>query len=80
MKNGVFYRGPSLIDGEPIVGVAIYSDRNGKTGRVLQTYIIRARLGRLKRTCPSAAPARCAARRPTIPRGSKPQGAGATLT
>jgi hypothetical protein len=42
MENGVFYRGPSLIDGAPIVGVAIYSDRNGKTGRVLQTYIIRA--------------------------------------
>ena len=41
MENGVFYRGPSLIDGAPIVGVAIYSDRNGKTGRVLQTYILR---------------------------------------
>lgn len=41
MKNGVFYRGPSLIDGAPIVGVAIYSDRNGKTGKVLQTYILR---------------------------------------
>lgn len=42
MKNGIFYRGPSLIDGAPIVGVAVYSDRNTKTGRVLQTYIIRA--------------------------------------
>ena len=42
MENGVFYRGPSLIDGAPIVGVAVYSDRNTKTGRVLQTYIIRA--------------------------------------
>lgn len=41
MENGVFYRGPSLIDGAPIVGVAIYSGRNSKTGRVLQTYIIR---------------------------------------
>lgn len=41
MKNGVFYRGPSLIDGAPIVGVAIYSDRNTKTGKLLQTYIIR---------------------------------------
>jgi len=48
MKNGVFYRGPSLIDGEPIVGVAIYSDRNGKTGRVLQTYIIRADMNPLE--------------------------------
>jgi hypothetical protein len=41
MENGVFYRGPSLIDGAPIVGVAVYSDRNAKTGRVLQTYILR---------------------------------------
>lgn len=41
MKNGVFYRGPSLIDGAPIVGVAVYSGLNRKTGRVLQTYIIR---------------------------------------
>ena len=48
MENGVFYRGPSLIDGEPIVGVAIYSDRNGKTGRVLQTYIIRADMNPLE--------------------------------
>ncbi len=48
MENGVFYRGPSLIDGAPIVGVAIYSDRNGKTGRVLQTYIIRADMNPLE--------------------------------
>jgi hypothetical protein len=48
MKNGVFYRGPSLIDGAPIVGVAVYSDRNGKTGRVLQTYIIRADMNPLE--------------------------------
>ena len=41
MKNGVFYRGPSLIDGAPIVGVAVYTSRNKKTGRVLQTYILR---------------------------------------
>ena len=48
MKNGVFYRGPSLIDGAPIVGVAIYSGRNRKTGRVLQTYIIRADINPLE--------------------------------
>ena len=34
MENGVFYRGQSLIDGAPIVWVAIYSGRNSKTGRV----------------------------------------------
>jgi hypothetical protein len=48
MENGVFYRGPSLIDGAPIVGVAVYSDRNSKTGRVLQTYIIRADMNPLE--------------------------------
>jgi hypothetical protein len=48
MENGVFYRGPSLIDGAPIVGVAVYSDRNAKTGRVLQTYIIRADMNPLE--------------------------------
>jgi len=48
MKNGVFYRGPSLIDGAPIVGVAIYSDRNTKTGKLLQTYIIRADINPLE--------------------------------
>jgi len=37
---GIIYRGPSLIDGAPIVVVATYSNRNGKTGRVLQTYIL----------------------------------------
>jgi hypothetical protein len=48
MENGVFYRGPSLVDGAPIVGVAVYSDRNAKTGRVLQTYIIRADMNPLE--------------------------------
>jgi len=48
MENGVIYRGPSLIDGAPIVGVAVYSGRNSKTGRVLQTYIIRADMNPLE--------------------------------
>ena len=41
MKSGVIYRGPSRIDGKPIIVVATYSDRNTKTGRVVQTYIER---------------------------------------
>ena len=41
MNNGIIYNGPSLLDGKPIVVVATYSDRNTKTGRVLQTYILR---------------------------------------
>jgi len=36
----VIYDGPSLIDGTPIVVVATYSNRNRKTGGVLQTYIL----------------------------------------
>lgn len=42
MKSGVIYQGPSLIDGKPIVVIAVYSDRNRKTGAVIQTYILRA--------------------------------------
>lgn len=40
MKSGIIYKGPSLIDGKPIVVVATYSNRNTKTGAVLQTYIL----------------------------------------
>lgn len=42
MKSAIIYRGPSLIDGAPIVAIAIDSDRNTKTGRMVQTYIMRA--------------------------------------
>ena len=42
MKHAILYNGPSLLDGEPIVMIATYSNRNTKTGRVVQTYIIRA--------------------------------------
>jgi hypothetical protein len=41
MKSGIIYNGPSLLDGKPIVVIATYSNRNTKTGRVLQTYILR---------------------------------------
>lgn len=40
MKSGIIYKGPSLIDGKPIVVIATYSNRNRKTGSVLQTYIL----------------------------------------
>ncbi|WMM95766.1 hypothetical protein CRP403_gp52 [Roseobacter phage CRP-403] len=39
-NNGIIYRGPSLIDGKPIVVVATYSNRNRKTGTMVQTYIL----------------------------------------
>ena len=41
MDNGIIYRGPSLLDGSPIVVIATYSDRNRKTGTMVQTYILR---------------------------------------
>jgi hypothetical protein len=39
---GIIYQGPSLIDGAPIVVIATYSNRNTKTGAMVQTYILRA--------------------------------------
>lgn len=38
----IIYSGPSLIDGKPIIAIAIDSKRNAKTGHMLQTYIMRA--------------------------------------
>ena len=48
MKSGIIYNGPSLIDGKPIVVIATYSNRNTKTGAVVQTYILRADLNPLE--------------------------------
>ena len=43
-RSGIIYRGPSLLDGAPIVVIAIQTKKakaNGKTGAMVQTYIIR---------------------------------------
>ena len=48
MKNGIIYKGPSQIDGEEIVAIGTYSDRNTKTGKVLQTYILRENVNPLE--------------------------------
>jgi hypothetical protein len=40
-RGVIFYRGPSAIDGQPIVAVAITKSRNTKTGNMVQTYILR---------------------------------------
>jgi len=40
MKSGIIYEGPSAYDGKPIVVIATHSNRNRKTGGVLQTYIL----------------------------------------
>jgi hypothetical protein len=42
MSGIIFYQGPSSIDGSPIVGIAIDSSKNRKTGGLIQTYIIRS--------------------------------------
>jgi len=41
MPGAVIHRGPSLIDGQPIVVIAIWFSKNRKTGDMLQTYILR---------------------------------------
>jgi hypothetical protein len=41
-KSSIIYSGPSLIDGAPIVCVAIVTSGNVKTGNMIQTHIIRA--------------------------------------
>jgi hypothetical protein len=48
MEKGIIYKGPSLLDGKPIVAIATYSNRNTKTGKVLQTYIIRSDISPLE--------------------------------
>lgn len=39
-RGVVFYRGPSQIDGQPIVAVALFASKNSKTGNMVQTYIL----------------------------------------
>lgn len=41
-KSSIIYSGPSLIDGAPIVCVAIVTSGNSKTGNMIQTHILRA--------------------------------------
>ena len=48
MKSAIIYNGPSLLDGKPIVVIATYSNRNTKTGKVVQTYILRSDINPLE--------------------------------
>jgi len=48
MKHAIIYKGPSLLDGKPIVVIATYSNRNTKTGHVVQTYILRSDINPLE--------------------------------
>ena len=42
MPGAVIFKGPSQLDGAPIVVVAVWSSKNRKTGDMLQTYIMRS--------------------------------------
>ena len=42
MKSAIIYNGPSMLDGAPIVAIAVWSNRNKKTGAMVQTYILRS--------------------------------------
>ena len=48
MQHAIIYNGPSLLDGKPIVAIATYSNRNTKTGHVVQTYILRSDMNPLE--------------------------------
>lgn len=37
----IIYRGPSLLDGQPIIAIALTGSSNRKTGDMVQTYILR---------------------------------------
>ena len=41
MPGAVIFRGPSQLDGAPIIVVAVWASTNRKTGDMLQTYILR---------------------------------------
>lgn len=46
--SSVIYNGPSLLDGQPIIVVAIVSSANSKTGNMIQTHILRADINPLE--------------------------------
>lgn len=41
-RSSIIYSGPSLIDGHPVIVVAIVKSGNRKTGNLIQTHILRA--------------------------------------
>lgn len=41
-KNFIFYQGPSALDGAAIVAIATFNSSNGKTGDLVQTWIMRS--------------------------------------
>lgn len=47
-QSSIIYSGPSLIDGSPIVCVAIVTSGNQKTGDMVQSYVLRADMSPLE--------------------------------
>lgn len=47
-KSSIIYSGPSMIDGKPIVCIAIVQSGNIKTGNMIQTHILRADINPLE--------------------------------
>lgn len=43
-NNKIIYEGPSMLDGKPIVAIAVWSEKNTKTGGMVQTYILRQKI------------------------------------
>ena len=41
-RGVVLFEGPSKLDGQPIVAIATLSTKNGKTGPMVQTWVMRA--------------------------------------
>lgn len=47
-KSSVIYNGPSMIDGAPIVCIAIVNSGNSKTGNMIQTHVVRSDISPLE--------------------------------
>ena len=47
-KSSIIYNGPSMIDGKPIICIAIVQSGNIKTGNMIQTHILRADINPLE--------------------------------
>lgn len=48
MPGSIIYTGPSQLDGQPIVVIAVWQSSNSKTGDMLQTYIMRSDMNPLE--------------------------------
>ena len=59
MAGFIFYRGPSPIDGAPIVAIATLKSKNAKTGDMVQTWILRVDVSPLDAIASGTAASMC---------------------